>query len=477
MESYNETLCNTRVGRPRSPESSLETSQRDVATCSKTMKKKSASQSAFFNLRVLIGAYIILAGISLALLGSGVFSASAASSEKVQQKYNPAGRSIAPATATPSPTPTCTPGTPGAWTLVANYPAMVESPAVASNGTYAYSAGGRVGDAASTGLYRYDPVANTWTALANVPTAFFAAGIAYAANLNKVYVFGGVDASFNVLNTTQIYDIASNTWSAGATMPDGRYFQAAAYYAGNGKIYAIGGFNTSFAEDSQTWEYDPVANTWSTGRANIPVPMGGAGYSIVGQYIYLAGHWNGGAASTDHYRYDIVGNTWVAMAPVPVPIYRPASAAIGTKTYLVGGGNPFFSCSSPEARKQASMHGPATSYTSTYIYDTGSNTWTTGPNTNVPHSFTGGTAISNKLVVVSGFNGSVDTTTVEMSVVPLPCGTPTPTPTVTATPTASPTATHTPTPTPTATATATPTVPPRMTPTPRPQPTRRSPVR
>src|SRR6266567_4553147 len=50
------------------------------------MKKKSASQSAFFNLRVLIGLCIILAGVFLALLGLGTFSALTASSAHAQQK-------------------------------------------------------------------------------------------------------------------------------------------------------------------------------------------------------------------------------------------------------------------------------------------------------------------------------------------------------------------------------------------------------
>ncbi len=46
------------------------------------MKKKSASQSAFFNLRVLIGLFIVLAGVFLALVGLGTFSALTASSSK-----------------------------------------------------------------------------------------------------------------------------------------------------------------------------------------------------------------------------------------------------------------------------------------------------------------------------------------------------------------------------------------------------------
>ena len=43
------------------------------------MKKKSASRSAFFNLRVLIGLSIVLAGVLLALASSGVFSVAAQS--------------------------------------------------------------------------------------------------------------------------------------------------------------------------------------------------------------------------------------------------------------------------------------------------------------------------------------------------------------------------------------------------------------
>src|SRR6266853_1693636 len=46
------------------------------------MKKKSASQSAFFNLRVLIGLFVVLAGVFLALAGFGAFSALAQAQQK-----------------------------------------------------------------------------------------------------------------------------------------------------------------------------------------------------------------------------------------------------------------------------------------------------------------------------------------------------------------------------------------------------------
>jgi hypothetical protein len=51
------------------------------------MKKKSTSQSAFFNLRVLIGLFVFLAGVFLALLGFGTFSnASAQSNTSVRNQ-------------------------------------------------------------------------------------------------------------------------------------------------------------------------------------------------------------------------------------------------------------------------------------------------------------------------------------------------------------------------------------------------------
>ena len=171
------------------------------------------------------------------------------------------------------------------------------------------------------------------------------------------------------------------------------------------------------SRQSQTWEYDPVANTWDTTRANIPVAMAGSSAGISGQFIYLAGTWNAGAGSTVHYRYDIVGNTWTLMSPIPVAIYAPATGVVGGQIYVTGGGNP--SLSAP-GQKEASLRGtraaaPDVSYTSTYIYDIAGNSWTTGPSTNVAHSFTGGAAIGSRLLVVGGYNGTADTNTVEVN--------------------------------------------------------------
>jgi hypothetical protein len=320
-----------------------------------------------------------------------------------------------------------------AWSIVANYPEIVESPAVCSDGTFAYSAGNSFNQVPTAGFYKYDPVADSWTTLANLPTAVGDARSVYAANTNSIYVFGGITDffKFTVTNLVQIYDVAAGTWSTGTPMPAERYFPATVYYNPNGKIYVAGGFDGTGLETNTTWEYDPVADTWNTSLAPIPVGMGGSAVSLVGQNMYLQGSFGDFGATDLNYRYDIVADSWTQMAPMPRAKFEAVGAAIGTRTYVVAGGDPSLGPqTSAEDRKLALTLAPATSFKTTFIYDTTTDTWFTGPNTNVRHSFTGGTAIGNLLIVVGGFDGSSgDTNTVEKG--ELVACTPTPTPTCT----------------------------------------------
>src|SRR5882672_4748051 len=63
------------------------------------MKKKSTSQSAFFNFRVLIGLFVFLAGVFLALLATGAFSSAFAQAKGA--KNNRSATKASPGTQTP----------------------------------------------------------------------------------------------------------------------------------------------------------------------------------------------------------------------------------------------------------------------------------------------------------------------------------------------------------------------------------------
>jgi hypothetical protein len=71
------------------------------------MKKKSASQSAFFNLRVLIGLFVFLAGVFLALVSFGTFSSVFAQNDMTRQEMVALHEALAPADFVP---PACVPG-------------------------------------------------------------------------------------------------------------------------------------------------------------------------------------------------------------------------------------------------------------------------------------------------------------------------------------------------------------------------------
>jgi hypothetical protein len=81
-----------------------------------------------------------------------------------------------------------------AWQVVAPLPQDLFGAASASAGGYMYVFGGYSFSTAQTldTVYRYDPVANSWTTLAPMPQGALTASAVYSYP-NKIYVFGGAD--------------------------------------------------------------------------------------------------------------------------------------------------------------------------------------------------------------------------------------------------------------------------------------------
>ena len=352
-------------------------------------------------------------------------------------------------TATPTPvggTPTATPtvcaggGTPGPWTSAAPITTDAYGMAMASDGTYAYEAGGYSFSLAgmTTQFSRYDPNTNSWTALAPVPdTSDGEASMLYSPSNNKLYMFGGEDVgAATVTNLTRIYDIGTNTWSTGAPMPDVRAFMASGAY--NGKMYLIGGYSTGNVTPAflQTWEYDVATDSWTT-KSPIPaaVGFGGAASGVLNGHIYVAGGRDANVTVINTlWDYDIATDTWTAGANLPAADNVPGGAVVGGQFYVFGGGNPF-SGTSATPGKRAAQTAPASGISlpattnASYLYDPGSNTWSSGPSLQQARSFPGGTNIGDTAIAVGGYDGSTTTTSVELSTATGgPCGTATPTP-------------------------------------------------
>src|SRR5438477_1085558 len=203
-------------------------------------------------------------------------------------------------TPTPTATPTCVPGgTPGPWATAAPGPSARYRAGGTTDGTYSYVYGGQT----STGgflndLWRWTPATQTWTQLANMPTA---KGNIQGAYWNgKIYVPGGYIGSHITENA--IYDIASNMWTTGAPLPAPQSGQNVAF---NNKIYNFGG---NPGPQSTVTIYDIATNTWSNGAA-MPVAITYGRATAAGNFAYYAGGIAGVTVPTV-YRYDFVANTW-----------------------------------------------------------------------------------------------------------------------------------------------------------------------
>ena len=203
--------------------------------------------------------------------------------------------------------------------------------------------------------WEYDPVADSWKALAPMPMK---RGSALAAEVGgKLYVIGGAttvegskepaingNGPARVLTTNDVYDPVSNTWQSRAPMALGRNHAFGG--AVNGKIYVIGGrtahaFITVATNTDIVEEYDPATNMWSGLKAKMPTARSGGGWGTYGGKIYVAG----GEVSTPElggaFRavevYEPATNSWTKFPPMPMPRHGVAGAVVGSRFHLVSG--------------------------------------------------------------------------------------------------------------------------------------------
>ncbi|OLC12261.1 MAG: hypothetical protein AUH29_16940 [Candidatus Rokubacteria bacterium 13_1_40CM_69_27] len=203
--------------------------------------------------------------------------------------------------------------------------------------------------------WEYDPAADSWKALAPMPTR---RGSPVAATVNgKIYVIGGASTHpgspepavhparpHRALSTVEEYDPATNTWRERSPMPTAR--NHAAIGVVDGKIYVLGGrlgaafigvaSNTDVVE-----EYDPATDSWGAVRARMPTGRSASAWGTHGGRIYVAGGEFQNAQLMAAFRaleaYEPAGNRWISLPSMPVPRHGLAGAMVGNRLHLVSG--------------------------------------------------------------------------------------------------------------------------------------------
>jgi len=183
----------------------------------------------------------------------------------------------------------------------------------------------------------YDPLTNTQIQKANMPTARQHLGTTEMNGL--IYALGGnINDSITLpagYKTNECYDPITNTWTTKANMPTPKYMMDGVT-ASNGKIYVISQITNSVSVPTEC--YDPVTNTWAT-KAAIPSQKYGFKIAAIESKIYAIGgyKYQSGEYLATNECYDTVYNTWSVKASMPEVIYVPYTISYKNKIYKIDG--------------------------------------------------------------------------------------------------------------------------------------------
>ena len=202
--------------------------------------------------------------------------------------------------------------------------------------------------------WEYDPAADTWKALAPMPTK---RGSPVAAAVgDKLYVIGGAvpgpkqtvvhpRSPHRSVDTVEEYDPTTDSWRARAPMPTARNHAVTGVV--NGKVYVIGGrvgaaFITAGSSNVEVVEvYDPANDEWGPPLAKMPTARSAMAAGVYEGRIYVSGGEGQDARMMLTFRafeaYDPATNTWSVLPSMPVPRHGLAGAAIGNRMHFVSG--------------------------------------------------------------------------------------------------------------------------------------------
>ncbi len=204
-------------------------------------------------------------------------------------------------------------------------------------------------------VWEYDPAADTWKALAALPKKRGAP--AAVVHGGKIYAIGGAGLHpgskettlhparpHRALGTTEVYDPAANTWKTLQDMPTARNHGAIGVV--NNKIYYLGGrignaFITRASNTDIVEVYEPATDQWGPLLAPMITPRSAVAWGTHNNRIYVAG----GEQRTSEFQrtfraveaYDPATNRWAALPPMEFPRHGLAGAIINGKFHLVSG--------------------------------------------------------------------------------------------------------------------------------------------
>ena len=287
------------------------------------------------------------------------------------------------------------------WVSLEPLPTIRRDHGVAVVNGKIYAIGGRNDNGQLSTNEEYDPVTDTWTTKTPMPTPRSDFGIAVVEN--KIYCIGGIinfdwNAPYGkgILTTVnEVYDPSTDTWENKTSMPTER--QRPLANAVNGKIYLIGGFQYRDLPPPQTTielgvneVYDPETDSWTT-KTSLPNTSYGSASTSFDNKIYVISGFQSNLTQI----YDAESDTWSQGATIPTAVALAGAGAttgkIAPKRIYVIGGYPSYD---EEPLNQ--------------IYDTQTDTWTTGAQMLTARHSLGIAVVNDTLFAIGGGSSNLN---------------------------------------------------------------------
>ena len=190
---------------------------------------------------------------------------------------------------------------------------------------------GKPGDITPGEVDCYDPATDRWTTPTSLPTPRnrLAAGVIG----NRVYVVGGMKREDGLKDSdaVEVLDASTTKWTTAASLPSPCHGLALAVVGD--KLVAAGGSRNI----EGTWLYDSKEDKWREG-AKLPGPTLFAASGVVDGNVFLIGNRQQGDIPL--LRYDVAKDEWTVVAEQSVETHRMGAASLDGKIYVVGGENP-----------------------------------------------------------------------------------------------------------------------------------------
>ena len=181
------------------------------------------------------------------------------------------------------------------WTKKANMPGGGRGSmgAAAVNGKI-YAIGGWGAGVPLSIVEEYDPLTDKWARKTDMPKA--RGYLSDSVVDGNIYAIGGDVGVFQnpvMVSTVEEYDPVTDTWTTKADMPTARGFLSTSVVAK--KVYAIGGSRKGGSppqnDSSAVEEYDPTTDTWAR-KTSMAIPRWGLSTAEVNGKIYAIGGGN-----------------------------------------------------------------------------------------------------------------------------------------------------------------------------------------